>query len=120
MKFLRNALVAAAAATGILAGTLAAQADDYNIHYVYAGSYKTIEMTLCGPVVNLYAEGENISDLDFYLYDAWGQLVFVDPDLTDILDVDVYTGTYQCESYTLVVENLGWYDSYMSLEIWDI
>ncbi len=81
------------------------KADSANF-VVHPNSTDTIDLTVTGGEVLLTVQGDESSNLDFYVYDMEGNLVFVDEDETDLLfaifDVPDDGGLYQ-----LLVVNQG-------------
>lgn len=82
-----------------------AQADTASF-IVHGNSTDTIDLTVAGGEVLLTVQGDESSNLDFYVYDMEGNLIFVDEDETDMLfaifDVPQDGGLYQ-----LLVVNQG-------------
>ncbi|GEM_PF-2358329 len=98
---------------GILAGTAIVLAPvpalaDTKSYRVDAYSETTIDLSICSPIVSLTADGDNDTDLDFWIYDAQGNLVASDTDSTDLMYATLYRrGSSGCTPYRLQVSNLG-------------
>lgn len=80
-----------------------------NNYRVEANDTDTIAIKACKPSVDIRVNGDNDTDLDFFLYDPNGNLVFSDEDRTDLM---IYTlrsraGNGTCLDYRLEVKNLG-------------
>lgn len=75
---------------------------------VDAYSSTTIELQVCSDVVDLTADGDNDTDLDYWVYDAAGNLVTSDTDSTDLMYATLYRAAGdECTSFDLRVTNLG-------------
>lgn len=75
-----------------------------------AGSESSIDVSVCSSSVYLEADGDDDTDLDFWLYDNSGNLVHSDTDGTDITFYTISNGSAgngRCLPYRLRVQNLG-------------
>lgn len=76
---------------------------------VEANDTDVIAITACKPTVDIRVDGDNDTDLDFFLYDPSGNLVFSDTDTTDLMIYTLRTsaGGGNCLNYRLEIRNLG-------------
>ena len=75
-----------------------------------ANSTSTIDVSVCSNSVYLQADGDNDTDLDFWLYDNFGTLVHSDTDGTDLTFYTINNsgaGGGRCLPYQLKVQNFG-------------
>lgn len=100
-SWIKSGVFAAAALMAGWAGT--AQAETYRVN---ANSTDTISLNICNPQVRVTVDGDNDTDLDFWVYDSNGNLVHQDTDTTDITFFTV-SGGGGCRNYSLRVQNLG-------------
>lgn len=99
-KFLSYGVAALAMGTAVPA---AAQ-DSYRID---ANATETIRLQVCSSNTLIRADGDNDTDLDFWLYGPDGSLVTSDTDTTDLFIHRVRRSGSGCEYYRLEVKNLG-------------
>jgi hypothetical protein len=87
----------------------AAQASEQS-YRIDANSESTIDLNVCSSSVHLEANGDDDTDLDFWLYDNFGNLVHSDTDGTDLTFYTINNGNAgggRCLPYRLEVHNLG-------------
>jgi hypothetical protein len=98
--------LAVAASLGL---TTAARASEQT-YRIEANSESTIDLNVCSSSVYLEANGDDDTDLDFWLYDNFGNLVHSDTDGTDLTFYTISNGNAgggRCLPYRLEVHNLG-------------
>jgi hypothetical protein len=107
-----QSLVAAVLMTGaVVAPTTVAQAGAVGgpvYQHDRVQAYSQVSYTIrCrgGEWTNLVVRGDGDTDLDLFVYDAAGNLVGSDTDLTDLCLVRWFSSTTQ--TYTVVVKNFG-------------
>jgi hypothetical protein len=77
---------------------------------IEANASTTIDVNVCSSSVYLEANGDDDTDLDYWLYDNSGNLVHSDTDTTDITFYTISNsaaGGGRCLPYRLQVQNLG-------------
>jgi len=105
-------------AFAVLAGTMAAPLAAQDSYRIDANSTETIRLEICSQNAQIRADGDNDTDLDFWLYGPDGRLVTSDTDLTDLFIHRVSrSSSLGCEYYRLEVKNLGSVWNQMSLSI---
>ncbi len=106
----RNHWLAMAAAGAALAHPGTASASD-RTYRVDANASTNIELSVCSTQVYMVANGDDDTDLDFWLYDDNGNLIHSDTDTTDITFFTIQNSRAgangQCLTYNLQVSNLG-------------
>jgi hypothetical protein len=93
----------------ILGSSTAALASEQT-YRIDANSQSTIDLNVCSSSVYLEANGDDDTDLDFWLYDNFGNLVHSDTDGTDLTFYTISNGNAgggRCLPYRLEVHNLG-------------
>jgi len=98
--------LAAAASMGLPA---AAQASEQT-YAIDANSEQSIDINVCSSSVYLQADGDNDTDLDYWLYDDSGTLVHSDTDDTDLTFYTISNGSAgggRCLPYRLEIKNYG-------------
>lgn len=101
--------LAGAVAAGAIMLSTAAQAAEQS-YRIEANSESTIDINVCSSSVYLEANGDDDTDLDFWLYDNFGNVVHSDTDTTDITFYTISAsgaGSGRCLPYRLRVQNLG-------------
>jgi hypothetical protein len=102
-----------ASVLGIAASTLALAAPAYaqseQTYRIDSNSDSTINLDICAPVVELYANGDDDTDLDFWVYDNNGNQIHTDVDSTDMTIYTIRSGAGggRCLPYRLKVHNYG-------------
>ena len=112
------AALAAAASMGV-SGTARAGEQTYAID---ANSEQSIDISVCSASVYLEANGDDDTDLDFWLYDNFGNLVHSDTDGTDLTFYTISNagaGGGRCLPYRLRVKNFGTVYNNMVLSLTD-
>lgn len=121
MTRLNTTLIAAVAAAPLVLASpaLAQSAQDYRID---AHEETTINLDVCSPVVQMRADGDNDTDLDYWLYDNNGNLIHTDTDSTDLTfyRINSNAGGGRCLPYRLKVKNYGSVYNMMNLSLTDI
>ena len=87
-----------------------------------AESSQTYTLSLCAPSVYLEVRGDGDTDLDFWLYDNFGNVVHTDTDNTDITFYTISNGSAgggRCLPYRLKVQNFGNVYNNMTLSLTD-
>lgn len=100
--------VALAAAASVALPT-GAQASEQT-YAIGANAEQSIDINVCSSAVYLQADGDNDTDLDFWLYDNAGNLVHTDTDETDLTFYTISNtgaGGGRCLPYRLAVKNYG-------------
>lgn len=100
------AMLGAAASLGLSTGAHAAE----QTYAIDARSTSTIDLSICSNSVRLQADGDNDTDLDYWLYDNAGNLVHSDTDSTDLTFYTINNsnaGGGRCLPYQLKVQNFG-------------
>ncbi|WP_176473126.1 hypothetical protein [Sphingomonas lenta] len=109
--------IVAAAALIVPLGAAYANTRAYNID---ANTRESFNLRLCGPAVTVTADGDDDTDLDYWLYNSAGQLVHRDLDRTDMMIRTIYRRDGSCGNYRLVVRNLGDIYNRMQLSLDDL
>ncbi len=114
MKTTTSLIALGTAATMLTATPAAASQQEYRID---SNSESTINMDICSSSVEVYADGDNDTDLDFWIYDNNGNLVHTDTDSTDLTYYTVQSnaGNGRCLPYRLKVKNYG--DVYNNMQL---
>lgn len=76
---------------------------------VDANARASLDLNICARMVDIVADGDDDTDLDFFLYGPNGNLVFSDTDFTDVMiyTIDNSGSRGNCQPYRLEVANLG-------------
>lgn len=122
MKTKLTALLTTAAASTVLFAT-PALADGERSYRIDAHADSTINMDICSPTVRIYADGDNDTDLDFWIYNERGQQIHSDVDNTDMTVFTAYNtgaGNGRCINYQIKVHNYGNVYNQMLLRLTDI
>lgn len=94
--------------TAMLAASFATSAAAQDTYRVDANDTDTIQLQICDQNVLIRADGDNDTDLDFWLYGPDGRLVTSDTDTTDLFIHRLRrSSSVGCEYYRLEVKNLG-------------
>jgi hypothetical protein len=107
MKHLACALALGAAGNALVSTAALASEQSYRID---SSSETTINLDVCSASVHLQADGDNDTDLDFWLYDNFGNQIHSDTDTTDLTFFTINNsaaGGGRCLPYRLRVQNLG-------------
>jgi hypothetical protein len=111
-------VTATALGTLVLASPALAEDKSYRID---ANSDSTINLDVCAPSVDLVADGDNDTDLDFWIYDNNGNEIHTDVDSTDVTYYTIRSnaGGGRCLPFRLKVHNYGNVYNQMSLRLTD-
>ena len=104
---MKHSIAAALFGFSGLMATAARAGDDVSTFDVQAGATLNLTMTLCAPLVDVEIVGDGDTDLDFYIYDSTGELVFFDEELSDWTNLTVEQPANECREYDLEVINYG-------------
>ena len=113
-------ILATMSATAISALLFASPAlADERSYRINANEDSTINMDICAPVVDLVADGDNDTDLDYWIYDNNGNQIHSDVDSTDVTYYTIRSnaGGGRCLPYRLKVHNYGNVYNQMSLRL---
>lgn len=81
-------------------------AQSVETYRVEANSTRNLDLRLCGREIEVKANGDGDTDLDFFLKNASGNVIFRDTDDTDLMIARVEQ-TSGCANYKLNIVNLG-------------
>lgn len=119
MKDFTRVLALAFAGAAVI-NPAAAQATERTFR-VDANSSASYDVSVCSTSVYMVANGDDDTDLDFWLYDNNGNLVHSDTDTTDITFYTIQnpSANGRCLTYRLQVSNLGGVYNNMVLSLTD-
>ncbi len=103
---MKEFVAALALVTSVWFGSSGPATADSASFVVHGNSTDTIDLTVTGGEVLLTVQGDESSNLDFYVYDVEGNLVFVDEDDTDLLFA-IFKAPDDGGLYQLLVVNQG-------------
>ncbi len=112
-------LAKVSAATGLALLFASPALADERSYRIDANADSTINMDICAPVVDLVADGDNDTDLDYWVYDNNGNQIHSDVDSTDVTYYTIRSnaGGGSCLPYRLKVHNYGNVYNQMSLRL---
>lgn len=119
-RIIRRAGVAAAMIAALVLSTTSAQAAE-RTYRIDGNAESTINIDICSSQVELVADGDNDTDLDYWLSDNNGNQIHSDTDTTDITlyTINSNAAPGRCLPYRLKVKNLGNVYNQMTLRLTD-
>ncbi len=114
-------LTTTAAVVALAAGSTAPAQASERSYRIDGNSESTINIDVCSPQVDLVADGDNDTDLDYWLYDNNNNQIHTDADSTDITFYTIRSAASpgRCLPYRLRVKNLGNVYNQMTLRLTD-